>query len=136
MTTPTTPTRPRVLDAAALLAEARGETYVMAAINVVLRSGGELIVPAGAISAAIATRPAAEPRLLALIERDQVHVDNLTGATARRVGRLLARSKLPIELLPAAHVVHAATDRDRCPVFTGDPAILRQVDPNLTLDEI
>lgn len=137
MTDPaTTAPRPRVLDTAALLALARGETYAIVVTDVVLRSGGRLVVPACALSAAVAARPAAEPRLLALTEQDQVDVDDLTGAAARRVGRLLARSRLPTELLPAAHVVHAAIERGRCPVFTGDPASLRRVDPDLTLDEV
>jgi hypothetical protein len=124
------------LDSAALLALARGETYAIVVTDVVLRSGGRLFVPSCAIAAAVAARPAAEPRLLALTQQDQVEVEELTGAAARRVGRLLARAKLPIEFLPAAHVVHAATERDRCPVFAGDPATLRRVDPDLTLDEV
>jgi hypothetical protein len=56
----------------------------MAIINVVLRSGSKLIVPTCAIAAAVAARPAVEPRLLALIERDQVEVHELTSASARR----------------------------------------------------
>lgn len=131
----TSPTRPRVLDAAALLAAVRGDTYAMVIIDVVLRSGGTLVVPSCAVAAAIATRPAAETRLLALIEQDQVEVDELSATAARRVGRLLARDKLPVEFLPAAHVVLAATGRDRCPVLAGDPATIRRVDPDLTLDE-
>jgi len=132
----TTPPRPRVLDTAALLALARGETYAIVVTDVVLRSGGRLVVPACALSAAVAARPAAELRLLACTEQDQVDVDDLTGAAARRVGRLLARAKLPTELLPAAHVVHAAIERDRSPVFTGDPDALRRIDPDLALDEV
>lgn len=132
----TEPTWPRVLDTGALLAEAQADSYVLAVIAVVLRNGGKLVIPTSAIAAAIAARPAAEPRLLALIERDQVEVDDLTGANARRVGRLLARGKLPTDLLPAAHVVFAATQRDRCPVVAGEPASIRRVDPDLIIDEI
>jgi type I restriction enzyme R subunit len=72
----------------------------------------------------------------AALEHDRVEVDNLTSASARRVGRLLARLKLPVELLPAAHVVHAASERDHCPIFAGDPTTIRQVDPDLTIDEV
>jgi hypothetical protein len=136
VTEPATPTRPRVLDAATLLALARGETYAIVVTDVILRSGGQLVVPTSAIAAAVATRPAAEPRLLALTEQAQVEVDDLTSSAGRRVGRLLASTKLPIELLPAAHVVYAATERGHCPVFAGDPEAIRRVDPDLAIDTI
>lgn len=57
-------------------------------------------------------------------------------AMTARVGRLLARGKLPIELLPAAHVVHTAIEHERCPVLAGDPAAIHRVDRDLTVDEV
>lgn len=129
-------TQPRVLDTAALLAVARGDTYALTVIGVVLHAGGPLVVPCSALAAAVASHPAAEPRLLLLTEHPHVEIDDLTAASARWIGRLLARTQAAPDLLPSAHVAYAAAERDHCPVLAGEPACLRRIDPELTLDEI
>jgi hypothetical protein len=127
----------RVLDHGALLAYAAGDGWVLNVLTVLRRTEGRVVVPTTALSAAIASRPAAGVRLALLLADDPQTVvpDELTASAARAVARLLATAGLGADQLVNGHVVYAALSHD-LPVLTGDADALRRTHPALTVDAV
>jgi hypothetical protein len=128
----------RVLDTTALLDFALRRTrYVEAVVWSRMANVSRLVIPAPALTAALAQLPdRAVPILDVLLGLEVRIVDDLTAGSAPAVAAILkAAGPSAAELLTAASVVHAAQRRG-LPILTSNAAPLRALAPGVEIDLI
>lgn len=111
-----------VLDAGALIAVERGSRRIAALLDAVARSGGTVLVPAGAL--AQVWRDGARQARLGRFLRVAVVVVPLDEQTARAAGALCGRTGTS-DVVDASVALAAA--RNGCAVVTSDPDDLRRL---------
>ncbi|MBC3761006.1 PIN domain-containing protein [Quadrisphaera oryzae] len=112
-----------VLDAGALIAAERGSRRLVALLDAVDRSGGSVVVPAGAL-AQVWRDGARQARLGRLLRARAVVVEPLDESTARAAGALCGRSGTA-DVVDASVALAAA--RRGCAVVTSDPEDLSRL---------
>lgn len=112
-----------VLDAGALIAVERGSRRIAALLDAVARSGGTVLVPAGAL-AQVWRDGARQARLGRFLRVVAVVVVPLDEQTARAAGALCGRTGTS-DVVDASVALAAA--RNGCAVVTSDPDDLRRL---------
>ncbi len=126
----------RVLDTSALEHIATGRSvYARALVWAVVEQNNVLVVPTTALTVAWARIPTeAYPVLEVLLGLPNTVLEALDGPTAHEVGMLLGVAGGRGELA-AGHVVWCTRQRG-WPVLTADAGPLRQLDPDLDIEEL
>jgi hypothetical protein len=125
----------RVLDASTLVDFALIRPYPQALVWTAVEEGMVLAIPATALAAAWARTPVqAHDALAVLIQLPNTIVEPLDADVAHDVGRLLASGASDDEVR-AGQVVHSGIRRG-WPVVSGEPALLRSLDPRVEVDEL
>lgn len=120
------------LDAGALIALERGDSRMLALLQLLAQRGGSIRVPAGV--AGQAWRGGARQALLArLFSSPEVEVPPLDLAMARACGELCA-ARGTADVIDASVVLVAREHRD--PIVTSDVEDLRCLDPSARLERI
>ena len=120
------------LDAGALIAVAKNDRRVVAALRLAVEVGLPITVPAGVVGQ-VWRDGSRQVRLARLLGADAVTVEALDDLRARAAGQLCGLAKTN-DVIDAAVVLGARARRDR--IFTSDPDDLRRLDPGLTIETI
>jgi len=126
----------RVFDTSALEHFATGRSiYARALVWAAVEQGDVLVVPTTALTAAWATiAPEAYPVLEVLLDLPNTVIEVLDRSTAHQLGALLGTAGRPAELI-ASHVVWCGRQRG-WPILTAAPGPLRQLDPEVEIEEL
>jgi len=121
-----------VLDAGALIALERGDGRMRALCREALRTGAQMVIPAGALGQVWRGGPR-QAVLSALMSADTTRVPPLDRVLAQASGVLCARAGTS-DVVDASVVLVAR--RERAVVITSDVDDLRALDPTLPLERI
>lgn len=124
-----------MLDASTLVGFALVQPYPQALVWTAVEEGMVLVVPTTALATAWARTPVDRHDALAvLLALPNTVLESFDPTTARQVGLMLGLSPTP-DAVRAGHVVACGLRRG-WPVVTGEPDVLRHLDPGLDVDAL